>query len=105
MPITLTISKTILAIADVEDKFQLLPCTASTFFREWQDNLPELTEIKYTAIDRLLVRFAAHRRRGILAEGAVDKLMITQPTPQGISSRFSRKPSSINALRIFALVG
>ena len=77
MVVTLPISKTILAIADVEDKFQLLPCTAPTFFREWQDNLPELTEIEKSALDRLSVRFAAHRRRGILAEGAVDKLMIS----------------------------
>lgn len=77
MAVILPISKTILSIADVEDKFQLLPCTAPTFFRKWQDNLPELTDIEKTALDRLLVRFAAHRRRGILAEGAVDKLMIS----------------------------
>ncbi|MEY3304443.1 MAG: hypothetical protein RLZZ139_2816 [Cyanobacteriota bacterium] len=77
MAVTLPISKTILSIADVEEKFQLFPCTAPTFFREWQDNLPELTAIEKAALDRLLVRFAAHRRRGILAEGAVDKLMIS----------------------------
>jgi hypothetical protein len=77
MVVTLPISKTILTIADVEDKFQLLACTSPTFFREWQDNLPELTEIEKAALDRLLVRFTAHRRRGILAEGAVDKLMIS----------------------------
>lgn len=77
MAVTLPISKTILSVADVEDKFQLFPCTAPTFFREWQDNLPELNEIEKAALDRLLVRFAAHRRRGILAEGAVDKLMIS----------------------------
>jgi hypothetical protein len=77
MAVTLPISKTILSVADVEEKFQLFPCTAPTFFREWQDNLPELTAIEKAALDRLLVRFAAHRRRGILAEGAVDKLMIS----------------------------
>ena len=77
MAVTLPISKTILSVADVEDKFQLFPCTAPTFFREWQDNLPELNEIEKAALDRLLVRFAAHRKRGILAEGAVDKLMIS----------------------------
>ncbi|MDF0556014.1 type I restriction enzyme HsdR N-terminal domain-containing protein [Kamptonema sp. UHCC 0994] len=77
MVVTLPISKTILTIADVENKFQLMPCTAPTFFREWQDDLPELTEIERATLDRLLVRFAGHRRRGILAEGAVDKLMIS----------------------------
>jgi hypothetical protein len=54
-----------------------LPCTAPTFFREWQDNLPELTALERATLDRLLIRFSAHRRRGILAEGAVDKLMIS----------------------------
>jgi hypothetical protein len=77
MAVTLPTSKTILSVPDVEEKFQLFPCTAPTFFREWQDNLPELTAIEKAALDRLLVRFAAHRRRGILAEGAVDKLMIS----------------------------
>lgn len=77
MVVTLPISKTILTIADVENKFQLMPCTAPTFFREWQDDLPELTEIERATLARLLVRFAGHRRRGILADGAVDKLMIS----------------------------
>ena len=77
MAVTLPISKTILSVADVEDKFQLFPCTAPTFFREWQDNLPELTALERATLDRLLIRFSAHRRRGILAEGAVDKLMIS----------------------------
>jgi hypothetical protein len=77
MVVTLPISKTILTIADVENKFQLNPCEERAFFREWQENLPELTELEKASLDRLLVRFTAHRRRGILAEGTVDKLMIS----------------------------
>jgi len=77
MVVTLPISKTILIIADVENKFQLSPSVEPTFFREWQNDLPELTELEKASLDRLLVRFAGHRRRGILAEGAVDKLIIS----------------------------
>ena len=77
MVVTRPISKTILTIADIENKFQLMPSVESTFFREWQNDLPELTDIEKATLDRLLVRFTGHRRRGILAEGAVDKLMIS----------------------------
>ena len=77
MVVTLPISKTILTIADVENKFQLRPSLEPTFFREWQNDLPELTELEKASLDRLLVRFAGHRRRDILAEGAVDKLIIS----------------------------
>ncbi|MBG1257724.1 type I restriction enzyme HsdR N-terminal domain-containing protein [Nostoc commune] len=77
MVVTLPISKTILTIADIENKFQLMPSVEPTFFREWQNDLPELTGIEKATLDRLLVRFTGHRRRGILAEGAVDKLIIS----------------------------
>jgi len=77
MVVTFPISKTILTIADVENKFQLMPSVEPTFFKEWQNDLPELTGIEKATLDRLLVRFTGHRRRGILAEGAVDKLMIS----------------------------
>ncbi len=77
MVVTRPISKTILTIADIENKFQLMPSVESTFFREWQNDLPELTDIEKATLDRLLVRFTGHRRRGTLAEGAVDKLMIS----------------------------
>ncbi len=77
MVVTLPISKTILTIADVENKFHLSPSLEPTFFREWQNDLPELTELEKATLDRLLARFAGHRRRGILAEGAVDKLIIS----------------------------
>jgi len=77
MVVTRPISKTILTIADIENRFQLMPSVESTFFREWQNDLPELTGIEKETLDRLLVRFTGHRRRGILAEGTVDKLMIS----------------------------
>jgi len=50
MVVTLPISKTILTIADVENKFQLMPSVEPTFFREWQKDLPELTGIEKAAL-------------------------------------------------------
>ena len=71
------ISKTILAIADVEDRFHLTPNADPQFFPEWLHDLPELTGNEQTTLERLRTRFAAHRRQGTVAEGAVDKLIIS----------------------------
>ena len=77
MTSTLPISKTILTTADVEDRFNLNPNSDPTFFPEWCQNLPELTPSEIEALDHLQQRFAAHRRRGTISEGAVDKLIVS----------------------------
>jgi hypothetical protein len=77
MPVTLPISQSILAIADLEHRFQLFPSDSKTFFKEWQEDLPPLSQSELTSLERLLIRFAAHHRRGILAEGAVDKIILS----------------------------
>ncbi|MBW4612340.1 MAG: type I restriction enzyme HsdR N-terminal domain-containing protein [Desmonostoc vinosum HA7617-LM4] len=71
------ISKTILTTADVEDRFNLNPNSDPSFFPEWCQNLPELTPQEVEALNHLHQRFAAHRRRGTISEGAVDKLLIS----------------------------
>jgi hypothetical protein len=77
MTSTLPISKTILTTADVEDRFNLNPKPEPTFFPEWCQDLPELTPSEVEALDHLQQRFAAHRRRGAISEGAVDKLLVS----------------------------
>ena len=77
MTSTLPISKTILTTADVEDKFNLSPNPDPTFFPEWYQDLPKLTPSEVEALERLHQRFAAHRRRGTISEGAVDKLLVS----------------------------
>ena len=47
------------------------------FFLEWRQELPDLTQSERGEIDRLQARFAAHRYRGLVAEGAVDKLLLS----------------------------
>jgi hypothetical protein len=77
MTTTLPISKVMLSLADVREKLGLQVSLAREFFSEWQDNLPELTEFEVQQVDRLQARFAAHRDRGTVAEGAVDKLLLS----------------------------
>lgn len=77
MTTTRAISKTLLTTAAVEDKFGLTVTTDPQFFTEWHEHLPDLTELERQTLARLQQRFAAHRRRGTISEGAVDKLLVS----------------------------
>jgi hypothetical protein len=77
MATTLPISKVMLTLADVREKLSLQVTLDRTFFPEWRQDLPELTELELQQIDRLQARFADHRDRGTVAEGAVDKLLLS----------------------------
>jgi hypothetical protein len=77
MATTLPISKVMLTLADVREKLGLHVTLDRTFFPEWREDLPELSELEIQQIDRLKARFAAHRDRGTVAEGAVDKLLLS----------------------------
>jgi hypothetical protein len=77
MTSTLPIAKTILTLADLNQRFSLRLSPDSLFFPEWQQNLPPLTASETAAIARWHQRFATHRERGTIAEGAVDKLLIS----------------------------
>ena len=77
MTLTLPISKTMLTLADVSDRLKLQVSLDRNFFSEWRQELPDLTQSERGEIDRLQARFAAHRYRGLVAEGAVDKLLLS----------------------------
>ena len=77
MTTTLPISKVMLTLANVREKLGLQVSLSPEFFNEWQRDLPELTAGERPHVDRLKTRFAAHRDRGTVAEGAVDKLLIS----------------------------
>ena len=77
MTLTLPISKTMLTLADVGDRLKLQVSVDRDFFPEWRQELPGLTNSERGEIDRLQARFAAHRYRGLVAEGAVDKLLLS----------------------------
>ena len=77
MTLALPISKTMLTLADVSDRLKLQVSLDRNFFSEWRQELPDLTQSERGEIDRLQARFAAHRYRGLVAEGAVDKLLLS----------------------------
>lgn len=74
---TLAISKELITMAAVEERFHLTYTTDSSFFPEWCEDLPPLTEGDRTALEHLQHRFLEHRNRGSLPEGTVDKLIIS----------------------------
>ncbi len=85
MTTTLPISKVMLSLADVREKLGLQVSLDQEFFVEWRQDLPDLTAFEVQQVDRLQARFAAHRdglrptegHRGTVAEGAVDKLLLS----------------------------
>ncbi|MBD2104457.1 type I restriction enzyme HsdR N-terminal domain-containing protein [Leptolyngbya sp. FACHB-261] len=77
MTTTRATSKTIPTTAVVEDKFGLTLTADPQFFTEWRENLPNLTDLEKETLNLLQQRFAAHRRRGTVSEGAVDKLLVS----------------------------
>ncbi|HAG83274.1 MAG TPA: restriction endonuclease subunit R [Cyanobacteria bacterium UBA12227] len=74
---TFAISQALESLSLVEDKFNLVESSDDTFFVEWYQNLPELSAAEKATLDRYKERFLAHRYRGNLSEGAVDRLLVS----------------------------
>ncbi len=74
---TLAISKNITTMEEIEEKFNLLPTANDQFFTEWFQELPELTDEEKLALDKIHQRFFRHRKRGELAEGTVNLLLVS----------------------------
>lgn len=73
----LAISKAITTMEEVEEKFNLTPTNNDQFFTEWFEDLPELTDEEKVSLDKVRHRFSRHRRRGELAEGTVNLLLVS----------------------------
>jgi hypothetical protein len=71
------ISKTITSLDDLEERFNLLPTENEQFFSEWNQELPQLTDTETTTLDQIRNRFLRHRKRGFLAEGTINHLVIS----------------------------
>jgi len=74
---TYPISKTITTLADLERRFKLSPTDNDLFFREWQQDLPDLTEQERETLEQIKKRFDRHRKQGSLAEGVINQLLIS----------------------------
>jgi hypothetical protein len=71
------ISKTITSLDDLEEKFNLRPTKNEQLFPEWHQDLPELTDTEIATLDQIRNRFLRHRKRGSLAEGTINHLVIS----------------------------
>ena len=71
------ISKIITTFADLEQRFQLSPTKDQQFFSEWQQNLPNLTFQEKETLEQIKQRFNRHRKRGSLAEGVINQLLLS----------------------------
>lgn len=74
---TLAISQAIESMSQVRDTFGLVASSEQQFFKEWYQGLPELTDAERSILDHYKQRFLAHYDRGELAEGTVDRLLIS----------------------------
>ncbi len=74
---TYPISKTITTFADLKQRFNLSATDNDLFFREWQQDLPDLTVQEMETLDRIKQRFDRHREQEALSEGTVNQLLIS----------------------------
>ncbi len=73
---SLSISKTIVSLADLHARLGLWRSDDRNFFTEWFDGLAELSETQQQALDRMKRRFDRHRDQGLLTEGTINLLLV-----------------------------
>ena len=71
----LAISKNIITMADLQQRFGVVSSQDDQFFSEWSSNLPALTATETDALDQIKARFDRHRNQGTLAEGTINQLL------------------------------
>ncbi|NEO32159.1 MAG: type I restriction endonuclease subunit R [Symploca sp. SIO3C6] len=74
---TKPISKTITSLYDLQERFNLRSTENEHFFPEWHQDLPKLTETETATLEQIRNRFLRHRKRGSLAEGTINHLVIS----------------------------
>ncbi|MGF1499297.1 MAG: type I restriction endonuclease subunit R [Elainellaceae cyanobacterium] len=74
---SLAISKTILSMAALQQRFGIVPSQDQQFFSEWANDLPTLTSPEKNTLDQIKARFDRHRNQGPLAEGTINQLLIS----------------------------
>ena len=72
---SLAISKTILTMASLQQRFGVIPSQDPQFFSEWATNLPELTPVEIDTLNQIKARFDRHRNQGSLAAGTINQLL------------------------------
>lgn len=71
----LAISKNIITMADLQQRFGVVSSQDEQFFSEWSNNLPALTSTETDALDQIKAQFDRDRNQGTLAEGTINQLL------------------------------
>jgi hypothetical protein len=72
----LAISKRIISMGQLKQRFPLVQAENDQFFNEWRQDLPELTEDEKITLDKYYHRYLRHREQGELSEGTVKLLLV-----------------------------
>jgi hypothetical protein len=76
MATTLAISRHCNSLAEVRARFGVTPTTDESFFPEWHQNLPALTNSEKERCDRIKQQYLYHRDNGHIGEGLVNQIVI-----------------------------
>jgi hypothetical protein len=74
---TLGISKAILNLNDINDKFQLAQTAEPQFFTEWFEDLPEIDEREKASLNKLKNRYLYYAADGAITEGTINLIIIS----------------------------
>lgn len=73
----IAISKTVISMAELQQRFGIFPADSDQFFREWYQGLPKLSAQEIETLEQIKGRFDRHRNQGSLAEGTINQLLIS----------------------------
>ena len=74
---TTAVTDSIKSFADVETRFGLARSHDQNFFREWQSDFAELTEVEKATLDRIKQSYLRHITENFLSEGVVNLLVVS----------------------------
>ncbi|MGI0492525.1 type I restriction endonuclease subunit R [Alkalinema pantanalense CENA528] len=74
--ITLGITKAITNLTEAHAKLGIVPSTDATFFTEWRESLPSLSDTEKAKLDQLKQRYFYYADRGAITEGTVNLILL-----------------------------
>ncbi len=64
-------------MAELQQRFGIVPADSDQFFTEWYQGLPKLSAQEIETLEQIKGRFDRHRNQGSLAEGTINQLLIS----------------------------
>jgi hypothetical protein len=71
------VPQVIQSLEDLEHHFGAVRSHSLSFFSEWQTDLPTILESDIAILNQVRDRFRYQRRKGLVAEGAVNAIVIS----------------------------